>query len=34
MALWKKNEVTVDITNYRHYWRAPKNGAKLHCLQI
>lgn len=28
MALWKKNEVTVDITNYRHYWRAPKKWGK------
>ena len=28
MALWKKNEVSVDIAHYRHYWRAPKKWGK------
>jgi hypothetical protein len=28
MALWKKNEVSVDLAHYRHYWRAPKKWGK------
>ena len=28
MALWKTNEVSVDIAHYRHYWRAPKKWGK------
>ncbi len=28
MSLWKKNEVSVDIAHYRHYWRAPKKWGK------
>lgn len=28
MVLWKKNEVSVDLAHYRHYWRAPKKWGK------
>lgn len=28
MALWKKNEVSVDLAHYRHYWRASKKWGK------